>query len=318
MTLNLSKSLKGEYVFYRDGIEVARSKNIITNNGKEQIINYLSRQNSEYGSRIVLGCGSSTPAATDEFVGFEMFPTPVQFKTVDYTQTPTQVVFRTTLPSTFKGVVYEAGLSTTGGVNLSDLNDVNDNQEIFATFDQDYESWELSSGVTFHANDLEGTPRLRVGDSGLEFVVPSSSVKQSTWYGATPLDYLISSDKIKIAFHVSGSIPSSIGIKMAVDSLNYFQYTIPSASISLGYNIVTINFAQLSRVGDPNIENTQELSVIVSSGASATTVTMDAMRFDQYSNVDKPVLVSRSLLTTPLVVEGGVPFDVEYRLGFSI
>jgi hypothetical protein len=42
------------------------------------------------------------------------------------------------------------------------------------------------------------------------------------------------------------------------------------------------------------------------------------MRFDQYSNVDKPVLVSRSLLTTPLVVEGGVPFDVEYRLGFSI
>ena len=49
MTLNLSKSLKGEYVFYRDGIEVARSKNIITNNGKEQIINYLSRQNSEYG-----------------------------------------------------------------------------------------------------------------------------------------------------------------------------------------------------------------------------------------------------------------------------
>ena len=303
MTLNLSKSLKGEYIFYKDGIEVARSTNIITNNGKEQIINYLSRQNSEYGSRIILGCGSSTPAATDDFVGFEMFPTPVQFKTVDYTQTPTQIVFRTTLPSTFKGVVYESGLSTAGGVNMSDLNDVNDNPDIFATFDPDYESWELSSGVTVHNNDLEGTPRLRVGDSGLEFVVPSSSVKQSTWYGATPIGYLISSDKIKIAFHVSGSVPNSVGVKMAVDSLNYFQYTIPSSSISLGY---------------PNIENTQELSVIVTSGASATTVTMDAMRFDQYSNIDKPVLVSRSLLSTPLVVEGGVPFDVEYRLGFSI
>lgn len=318
MTLNLSKSLKGEYIFYKDGIEVARSTNIITNNGKEQIINYLSRQNSEYGSRIILGCGSSTPAATDEFVGFEMFPTPVQFKTVDYTQTPTQIVFRTTLPSTFKGVVYESGLSTAGGVNMSDLNDVNDNPDIFATFDPDYEAWELSSGVTVHNNDLEGTPRLRVGDSGLEFVVPSSSVKQSTWYAATPLGYLISSDKIKIAFHVSGSVPNSVGVKMAVDSLNYFQYTIPSSSISLGYNIVTVNFAQLSRVGDPNIENTQELSVTVTSGASATTVTMDAMRFDQYSSIDKPVLVSRSLLSTPLVVEGGVPFDVEYRLGFSI
>ena len=91
MTLNLSKSLKGEYIFYKDGLEVARSKNIVTNNGKEQVINYLSRQSSEYGSRIILGCGTSTPVATDEFVGFEMFPTPVQFKTVDYTQTPTQI-----------------------------------------------------------------------------------------------------------------------------------------------------------------------------------------------------------------------------------
>jgi hypothetical protein len=318
MTLNSLNSLKGEYIFYKDGIEVARSKNIVTNNGKEQIINYLSRQNSEYGSRIVLGCGSSTPLATDEFVQFEVFPTPVQFKTVDYTQTPTQIVFRTTLPSTFKGVVYESGLSTIGGVNMSVLNDINDNPEIFASFDPDYESWELSTGVSIHANDLEGTPRLRVGDSGLEFIVPASSTKQSTWYNATPLGYLISSDKIKIAFHVSGSVPNSVGVKMAVDSLNYFQYTIPSASIALGYNIVTINVAQLSRVGDPNIENTQELTVTVSSGASASTVTMDAMRFDQYSSVDKAILVSRSILTTPLVVEGGVPFDIEYRLGFDI
>lgn len=318
MTLNSLKSLKGEYIFYKDGIEVARSQNIVTDGGKDQIINYLSRQNSEYGSRIVLGCGTSTPLATDQFVGFELFPTPVQFKTVDYTQTPTQIVFRTTLPSTFKGVVYESGLSTVGGVNMSVLDDVNDNPEIFATFDPDFETWETSAGVSIHSNDLEGTPRLRVGDSGLEFIVPASGTKQSTWYNATPLGYLIASDKIKIAFHVSGAVPNSVGIKLAVDSLNYFQYTIAAADISLGYNIITINFGQLSRVGDPNVENTQELTISVSAGSSATTVTMDAMRFDQYSSADKAILVSRSILSTPLVVEGGVPFDIEYRLGFSL
>jgi len=318
MKSNSKESLNGEYVFYKNGIEVMRSKNIITNNGKEQVINYLSKQNSDYASRIILGSGVSTPLATDEFMGFELFPTPVEFKTVDFTQTPTQIVFRTTIPSTFKGVIYESGLSTAGGINLSSLNDINDNSEIAATFDPDYEAWELSAGVSIHTNDLEGTPRLRAGDSGLEFVVPSSSVKQSTWSNITPIEFYTSSDKIKVAFHISGSVPSSINLKFAEDSLNYYTTSIQSSSMSLGYNIVTINVGLLSAVGQPLIQNTNDITVTVSSGASATTVTMDAIRFDKYSDINKPVLVSRSLLSTPLVIEGGVPFDVEYRVGFSV
>lgn len=318
MKSNSKNFLNGEYIFYKNGVEVARSKNIITNNGKEAVVAYLSKDTKDYASRIVLGCGSTTPTAIDEFMSFEVFPTSVEYKTLDYTQTPTQIVFRSTLPSTFKGVIYESGLSTTGGVLLSALNDVNDNSEIVATFDPDYESWSLSSGVSIHANELGGTPRLRVGDSGLQFVVPPNSSRLSTYSNISPLDYYIESDKIKVAFHVSGAIPSSIVLKLSEDSTNFYNAVINQADISAGYNIKTIPVSSLVKTGTPEFQTISEISVAVTSPNLQTVVTMDAIRFDKYSDVNKPTLVSRSVLSTPLVVEGGTPFDVEYRLGFSI
>ena len=318
MKSNSKNFLKGEYVFYKDGVEVLRSPNIITNEGKEIIINYLSRQNSDYASRIILGCGTSTPAATDTFMHFELFPTAVDFRTVDFTQTPTQIVFRTTLPAAFKGVIYESGLSTTGGVNLSSLDDVNDNPELTATFDPNFEGWATSTGVAFHTNDLEGTPRLRAGAYGLEFTVSGTGSKESTWTSSTPIDYYTDSDKIKVAFHVSGAVPNSLIIKFIEDETNYYMATIPASSMVVGYNIVTLSFSSLVKTGAPEIQNTSSISVAVITGALPTVTTMDSIRFDKNSDVNKPTLVSRSLLTTPLVVEGGVPFDVEYRLGFSI
>ena len=267
---------------------------------------------------MVLGVGSSTPALSDEFLSFEVFPSGIDFKTMDFTQTPSQVVFRTTIPSTFKGVIYESGLSTYGGTILSDLNDVNDNSEILATFDSDYESWSVSSGVAFHVNDLEGSPRLRIGDSGLEFTVPSSSSRTSTLSSVTPLENYIASDKIKVAFHVSGSVPNLISIKFNTDATNFYTLSIPAGSISLGYNILTFNVSQLIPSGTPEIGSTATATIVVSAGAQPTVVTMDGIRFDYYSSLNKPVLISRSILANPLVVEGGYPFDIEYRLGFTI
>jgi hypothetical protein len=318
MKFNLQKSLSGEYIFYKNGIEVARSKNIVTTLGKEAILKYLSRESYEYASRLVLGCGSTAASVSDEFLSLEMFATSINFKTLDYTKTPTQLVFRSTLPSTFNGVIYESGITTGGGSILSDLNSVNDYQELVATFDPDFENWSISSGVAFHTNDLEGTPRLRVGKYGLQITAPSSSTIQSTLDSVVPVFPYISSDKIKVALHISGSVPSSVIVKISNDGLNYYSLTIPSNNLSLGYNIVNYNVGQLIATGSPEISQTQSISVIVNSSASESVVTMDAIKFDSISDLEKPILVSRSVLSTPLVVEGGYPFDIEYRLAFDI
>lgn len=318
MKFNLPKSLSGEYIFYKNGIEIARSKNIVTALGKEAILKYLSRESYEYASRIVLGCGSATALVSDQFLSLEMFATAINFKTLDYTQTPTQIVFRSTLPSTFNGVIYESGVTTLGGPILSNLNSVNDYQELAATFDPDYESWSTDTGIQFHTNDLEGTPRLRIGKYGLEITAPSSTTRQSTLSSVVPILPYISSDKIKVALHISGSLPSSVMVKLSVDGLNYYTLTIPSTDLALGYNIVTYNIGQLIATGSPEISQTQSISVIVNSSASQSIVTMDGIKFDNYSDLEKPILVSRSVLATPLVVEGGYPFDIEYRLAFNI
>lgn len=317
MKSNSTKSLKGEYVFYKDGVEVCRSKNIITNEGKEAIINYLSRQTSEYAAKIVLGVGTTAASATDEFLDFEVFPVAVSFRTVDFTQTPTQLVFRATLPLFFKGVITEAGLATIGGVLLGEINDINDNVSLVSTFDSDFESWTIPSGVAYVANDLEGTPLLRIGDSGLQISVSSGTVTSEydnvTSYFAPYSDI----DVMKVAFNVATAVPTSLVLKFENDSSNYYTVTIPSSSMSLGYNIESIAFSNFVATGNPLIQNTVKISVSVTS-STASVVTMDGIRFDEYSDLDKSTLVSRSILSTPLVVEGGFPFDVEYRVGFDL
>jgi len=317
MKLNSTKSLKGEYIFYKDGVEICRSQNIITDQGKEEIIKYLSRQTSDYAAKIVFGVGTSTPSASDEFLQFETFPVGVLFKTVDFTQTPTQLVFRSTIPYLFKGVIREAGLSTIGGVLLGEVNDINDNVSLVATFDPDYETWSTPSGVEYVLNDLEGTPLLRIGDSGLQISVSTGTVTSEydnvTSYFAPYSD----TDFMKVAFNVATSVPTSISIKFEDNQANYYTATIPAADMSLGYNIKSINFSDLVGTGNPVIQNTVKILVSVTS-SSASVVTMDGIRFDEYSDLDKSILVSRSLLSTPLVVEGGFPFDVEYRVGFDL
>ena len=317
MKLNSTKSLSGEYIFYQNGVEVYRSKNIITNKGKDLIIKYLSRENSEYATKISLGVGTSAPSATDEFLDFEIFPVPITFKTVDYTKTPTQLVFRASLPFIFKGVIREAGIATVGGAILGDLNEINDNNEIVCTFDQDYETWTTPSGVQYVLNDLEGTPLLRVGDSGLQISSNNSTVTSEFENITTFVGAYSDSDIMKVAFNVASSVPSSISIVFEEDALNYYTATINSASISLGYNIIEIPFSSFVATGNPRIDATVNISVSVTSSTSSV-VTMDGIRFDQYSDLDRSTLVSRSVLTTPLVVEGGFPFDVEYRVGFDL
>lgn len=317
MKLNSTRSLSGEYIFYQNGVEVYRSKNIITNKGKDLIIKYLSRENSEYATKISLGVGTSAPSATDEFLDFEIFPVPITFKTVDYTKTPTQLVFRASLPFIFKGVIREAGIATVGGSILGDLNEINDNNEIVCTFDQDYETWTTPSGVQYVLNDLEGTPLLRVGDSGLQISSNNSTVTSEFENITTFVGAYSDSDIMKVAFNVASSVPSSISIVFEEDVLNYYTATISSASISLGYNIIEIPFSSFVATGNPRIDATVNISVSVTSPTSSV-VTMDGIRFDQYSDLDRSTLVSRSVLTTPLVVEGGFPFDVEYRVGFDL
>lgn len=316
MKSSTTRFLKGEYVFYKDGVEVMRSQNLVTNKGKDVFVQYLSKESSEYASKIVLGLGNTTPVATNEFLNFETFSVAVEFRTVDFTQTPSQVVFRSSLPATFTGIIYESGLSTLGGV-IPDK-DIDSNTDILLNFNQNYETWETSANVVFHSNDLEGTPRLRSGDYGLQITAPSSSSTSTSCDNIIPLNYISSGDKIKVAFHVGSSIPSSIVIKLKADASNYFTITIPSADISLGYNIVTIDFDDLVMTGTLNTNSISSAELTVNASTSQSVVTMDAVRFDQYSDISKPVLISHSLLSTPLVVEGGNKFDIEYRLGFDI
>lgn len=318
MQSNMSRCLKGEYVFFRNGVEIFRSPNVITNQGKIVIAEYLSGQARSYASSIVIGAGSSTAIATNEHLDFELGSVPISFKTVDATQDPVQVVFRGTVSSEFVGKIYEAGLIVGDSVSLAGFSDVDSNPEIIATFNPDFEDWNLSDNkVSFYSN-ISSTPSgiARVGGSGLKFdLTPSSTGVSSLVLSELPRYYSPDAE-LHIAFNCT-AVPSSISINLLRDESNYFSHVI-STGISTGYNIISIPLSSMTVTGDVETSEVESIEVEIIAGLSASVVILDGIRFYEPDSLSDSTLVSRSVLSTPIEVDGGYPFDIEYRVGFDI
>jgi hypothetical protein len=110
-------SLHGEYRFYEDGVEVFRSKNILTKFGKRYLTQYLAGQASTTVKDIAVGIGSITPATVNNTgLDFEFYRSQVNLSSVDIQTSPTTgvstygVVYKTTLPVDVSGIISEVGL----------------------------------------------------------------------------------------------------------------------------------------------------------------------------------------------------------------
>ena len=318
MQSNMSKCLKGEYIFFRNGVEVFRSPNIVTNQGKIVIAEYLSGQSSSYASSIVVGAGSSVALASNEHLDFEMGSVPISFKTVDATQDPVQVVFRGTISSEFIGKIYESGLIVGSSSSLAGFSDVDSNPEILATFNPDFEDWDLSDNMVSFYSNISGSPSgiARIGSYGLRFNLTASSTSTSSLILTETPRYYSPDAKIQFAFNCT-TVPASILIKLLRDESNYLSQTI-STGISAGYNIISIPISGMTVEGDVETSEVEKVEISITSGASSSIVILDGIRFYEPDILSESTLVSRSVLSTPIEVDGGYPFDIEYRVGFDI
>ena len=109
--------LKGTYVFKENGLEVGRSENIITTNGKTAILQYLSGSLSEWASQLAVGAMSSTPALTDLALNFEIARSAVTLKSFKV-GTPNLLVVKGTLDASVAANIYEVGVFSSNTSNI--------------------------------------------------------------------------------------------------------------------------------------------------------------------------------------------------------
>ena len=302
--------LKGTYIYYENGQEVYRSENVITKYGKRFLTSFLAGRDSFSSKSMAFGIGSTAALDTDTRLGFEFYRTPVLFGSTDIQTvndtTTYSVVYKSTIPQDVAGYITEVGLYPEYKESLSSYDG-----KFIADFDNQLD-WTNTPLIT--------TTNARVGQYLLNMSSNATSAKEyKTNVQAIDLSGYSVNDTLKLAYVKNDANLQNIIIKFYSSVLDYYSVTITPAS-GTGYKMssdITLNnlFSNASTLNvDPSNINQIGITITPTSGQS-TSVGLDALRINDEDTFDPNFgLISRSVLSTPLVKLAGRQVDVEYRL----
>lgn len=302
--------IKGTYIYYENGKEIYRSSNVITKYGKRFLTNFIAGTDSFLSKSMAFGIDSTAATENNTRLGFEFYRTPVMFGSTDIqtsNETTTySVVYKATIPQDVAGYITEVGLYPEFRESLSSFD---------SKFIADFESqldWTNTPLIT-----LDGA---RIGQYLLIMSSNGTAAKEyKTNIQALDLSGYSVNDTLRLAFIKYDANLQNIIIKFYSSSSDFYSVTITPGP-GTGYNLsseITLNnlFSNASTANvDPTNINQIGITVTPTSGQSAS-VGLDALRINDEDTFSPNFgLISRSILSTPLVKLAGRQVDVEYRL----
>lgn len=291
---------KGTYVFKENGVEVGRSTNLITENGRDVILRYLAGAVPNWASNLAIGAMPVQPTISDTDLTFETARVPIDFKTYRnaISPDPDLVIVRGTLPQELYANIYEVGVYPTP----SSLGASVKNNQIIADFDNIY-NWNASAGsvvVTDYMPQAGNSPRIGAHSVELE---------EDTIYENATLNLDISGyttvDSLEILAY--NTVEGVLTVKLTDFSNNFisFNYTLVTSE---EYQVLTAPFPDGAALMD-------KISTITISTDSTAIATIDAIKGTIRNELSmQDHLVSKSVLSTPIAKKYGVPLDIEYYI----
>jgi hypothetical protein len=270
---------------------------VITNNGKNAIKRYFSGQLPQIGGSIALGVGVDPAALTDVSLDYEVIRIPITSINADLSND--RVVFMgSVVPGSIK-TIYEVGLYSSQIANLD--------YSSLDLFNQNNLAW--TNGTLVTANS-------RANPLALKIDYVANGTTNAELVGVNyDLSRFKDIDNIIIGFYVSANL-SSFRVRMGTDASNYYEFV--NSTVSNGYNVKTLSRSAATKVGNPDWSNITYIAARPSATAAGPgSVYFDGVRIETNIINSDNILVSRTLLTTPIVVDVDVPSDVEYSLELS-
>ena len=320
MELGDRMNIVGEYVFYEDGKEISRSSNLLTKYGKRFLTSYLAGAVDFNNKDIAVGIGSNAATANDTQLGFEFYRSAVNLGSIDIQtdqltgNSTYAVVYKTTLPTDVVGTIYEVGLFPTGTQGNSDYS-----SRYISTFENNL-VWLDDNGNSATA---VSTPTPRIGNTWFQIGPVLSS--QSSKYNLSAnfdLSGYSSNDSLTLAFKQQDTNLDYVFIRFYSSATDYYEIRY-AGDASLSNKVSSLLLSNLYSSGHTSGSPDPSAIIKISIGAKAkstgtTTILLDGLRindedtFNTYSSI-----ISRSVLTTPVVKPYGREIDVEYRIGLS-
>lgn len=319
MGMDSNLNLCGEYVFYEDGQEIYRSKNLLTKFGKRYITQYLAGQENSSAKDIAIGIGSDAATVNDTQLGFEFYKSPVTMNSIDIQTNPSTgtttygVVHKTTLPVDVSGTINEVGLFPSVSLSSTDYA-----SRFISTF-EDNQSWSDLSGIVA---PVVTSPVPRIGTYYMQMTAPLSQAKDYYYNFNFDISGYSALDSLTLAYYQSDLNLDYVYVRM-YDSVNRYYEIRYAGSPSIGYKInsLTLNNLYSSGYGSgtPDQSDIVKISVGVKSKSSgSTSVLFDGLRInDEDAFRSDYGLISRSVLTTPIVKTIGKQMVIEYRIGLN-
>jgi hypothetical protein len=319
--------ITGEYIFYQDGIEIYRSKNLITKFGKRFITNIMAGNVNFNKQDVALGIANSTDYSlldTNSRLGFEFYRVPVSFGSSDIeTSTPAYyTVYKATIPQDVSGIIKEIGLypGTRLSVNNFDSKFLSDFELNYKWYDKNNSL--LNPTLALLAADSSAP---RIGSYLLEhsFITgDTTSTTREFKYDLGSLDisgYSVN-DTLVLAYNRANTNSSEIKIKFYSSESDYFYGSITPSGTGNKIGSISMSSVFTNQVGTPDSSEISSIGIEVTrtSAASAATIYLDGLRINDEDTFD-PVfgLISRSVLATPLTKIAGRPVDIEYKLNIG-
>lgn len=306
----------GRYRIFKNNELVSESHNVITDNGKNIIRQYLSGSASAWAGSIAVGAlNLSSPSSSGNSLEFEITRAPVFVKYVENSE----IVCTATLESDLQAQIYELGIYPTV---LNESSRGFDDKVIVNA----EEDWTDASGNILTSSSYSGSETSPDGRSGYRNLILSSSAETFKLESGEDITGYSSNDSVTVLYNVS-----TTGTNKEV-TLTFYDDTLPTAlsksytftitSSSTGYNKIT---ASLGLFTEEDGFSGRLSEIEVSTSASTSIVHLDAIKFDDADNSDELfALVSRALVgvqggtaeTDYVTKNSGEEVIVEYRVEF--
>jgi len=304
--------IKGTYIIYEDGKEIYRSPNIITKFGKRYLTNLVAGNILDLNKDIAIGIDSTTPTANDTRLGFEFYRLPVKLRSIDIQQDPEDntifyysTVFKTTIPQDVSGTIKEIGLypSTRTGTNSYDDKFLTD----FAN-PLDWKDTTLSSPQVVTLNP-------RIGDILLMMT------SQLNGFGEYKTDVTLDisgysiNDTLTLAYRENDTALDYLQVRLYSSDTSYYYVQVEGSTA--GDKIAEIPLSDLfsNSVGTPNKSAINKIGIRIVPESGTSTVSLDGLRINDEDTFDPFYgLISRSVLSSPLLKLNGRQVDIEYKL----
>lgn len=278
---------------------------MITASGRTFFKRYLANQGTTLAGALAIGVGSKAENINDQTLEFEYIRVPVELTSYDFSSD--RLIFKGTLPADATGKIYEIGLWTdevNPGINGTG------SSRILTTFDSATETW---------TNGTYDSTTVRIGADSLKHT-PAASATVESINATQNLDLgdYSNSDKFLLAYNCDNANTASIAIRFYTDASNYYSFS--ASSPAAGYHVQVFDKGNATITGSPDWSNITQMSILTTAKAGgAASVEYDGIRIEDVDTISPTYgLIARKVLSSPVVVNGGIEMDIEYALAVSI